>query len=168
MHRVELTRITQVETIGGFFGNDHLTESQTIFGAIIALTGPNDTPDSLDLSTPDLITTTLIDLSPGEMDGVGQLDIVLLPGWYAIAFGTGRLGAPPEATLNPSMPALTIDLDPAGYSFTAIQSFNGGTGFFQNQSSTSRFFLTGEPIPEPTTYALALTTSLCFVVKRWP
>ena len=52
----------------------------TIFGAIIALTGPADFPDSRNLSTPDVLSVTSISLPSSSGDTFGDLNISLSPG----------------------------------------------------------------------------------------
>ncbi len=77
---------------GGFRGNGY------IFGAIVALSGANDVPDSVDLSTPDVLGTTLIPVfNEADPDRSfitsGKLSVELAPGYYAAVFGSGKFGA---------------------------------------------------------------------------
>ena len=65
-----------------------------VFAAIVALSGPDDFPDSSDLSTPDVVGHALLNL-PGPATTVvrGTLTTELSAGWYALIFGSGRFGA---------------------------------------------------------------------------
>jgi hypothetical protein len=67
----------------------------SIFGSLVALTGPADQPDMLDLSGSDVIQTTVFDMAPagsGSQNVSGKLNATLGPGWYAVilAILTGR------------------------------------------------------------------------------
>ena len=71
-----------------------LVGSGNVFGAIVALTGPNDFPDSYDLSTSDVLGTALIPAATAAPYIVSApLNVALTAGWYAIVFGSGRFGA---------------------------------------------------------------------------
>jgi VCBS repeat-containing protein len=77
---------------GGFRGNGY------IFGAIVALTDENDVPDSVDLSTPDVLGTTLIPVfNEADPDRSfitrGKLSVEISRGFYAAVFGSGKFGA---------------------------------------------------------------------------
>jgi hypothetical protein len=82
------------DRIGGHFGG---LGGVDIFGAIVALSGPSDFPDSFDLSTPDVRGAARIVLSPSG-DPVpsrvvsAPLDVGLTPGWHALLFGAGLFG----------------------------------------------------------------------------
>jgi len=66
-HRFEVSSPVQLVSVGGFFEN--LTgANRQIFGAVVGLSGPTDVPDSLDLTTSDLIGTTLINVLLGSGD----------------------------------------------------------------------------------------------------
>lgn len=67
----------------------------SVFGAIVQLTGPNDDPDAFDLTTPDVIATTIIPLSvPGcSCEFSAPITATLTDGWYLAILGAGRFGA---------------------------------------------------------------------------
>jgi hypothetical protein len=82
------------DRIGGHFGG---LGGVDIFGAIVALSGPSDFPDSLDLSTPDVRGTARIVLSPSGVPVPSRvvsapLEAGLTPGWHALLFGAGLFG----------------------------------------------------------------------------
>ena len=70
---------------GGLFG--------TIFGAVVQLTDLSDFPDSLDLSTPDVLGSVLISGTPGSADYSSSLSLSLPAGTYGLVFGGGLFGA---------------------------------------------------------------------------
>ncbi len=69
--------------------------SGTAFGAIVQLTGPNDDPDAFNLTSPDVLGTTLITIgSVGcSCEDAAPISVTLNDGWYLAIFGTGRFGA---------------------------------------------------------------------------
>jgi hypothetical protein len=145
----------QLVSVGGFFENV-TGANRKIFGAVVGLSGPNDVPDSLDLTTSDLIGTTLIDVLLGSGDFAGGLSLNLTPGWYALGFGTGKFGADSMTGIGVpdiDMPSFSIDLSPQ-LPFTAIQAgcpYCAPPQFF-NQLQTPRFFAFA--VPEPATLML--------------
>jgi hypothetical protein len=82
----------ETREVGGHFQQG----SGTTFGAIVRLSGPNDNPDSFDLTGADVIGTTLITLPPfgaGSQEARAELRVPMENGWYAVLFGGGRFGA---------------------------------------------------------------------------
>ena len=149
-HRFEIGSPTVVASVGGYFDNT-TAGAISIFGAIVALPGATDFPDSLDLSSADVLATTVIEVLPPAGLYSGALPISLMPGWYALAFGTGRFGADSVVGTDVIMPSLAIDLDPQ-LPFTAIQAGNpyGTPPQFIAQLASPRF----HAAPEPSTLAL--------------
>lgn len=145
MHRFEIAAPAFVESVGGHFENT-TRDAIRIFGAVVALSGSTDLPDALDLSTPDVLGTTLIDVEPADGVHSGRVSLALAPGWYALAFGTGRFGADSVVGFDVILPSLAIDLDPQ-LPFTAIQAGNpyGTPPQFLAQRASPRFFATPEP-----------------------
>jgi hypothetical protein len=74
--------------IGGHFGGPG-----SIFGAVVQLNSKFDFPDSLDLSTRDVLGATVLDLSMPTAEFKADLAVPLKPGWYALVFGAGLFGA---------------------------------------------------------------------------
>ena len=121
MHRFEVTQPVTVGTVGGYFSNT-TGSSKDIFSAIIQLSGPTDTPDSLGLTSPDVVARGLVTV--GTTAGVyeGPLPVTLQPGWYALAFGTGAFGASSVPSLfGMGMLQHDVDLAPTQLAFVAIQ-----------------------------------------------
>lgn len=89
--RFELTTPVVTSRIGGHFVSVGVDGG--FFGAIVALDGPDDLPDSGDLSTPDVLGVTLLDFPAPSAEVFGDLELSLSPGWYGVVFGSGLFGA---------------------------------------------------------------------------
>ncbi|MCH8048210.1 MAG: tandem-95 repeat protein, partial [Planctomycetes bacterium] len=82
--------------IGGEIGGNSAAGNGMLFAAIVALSGPDDLPDSVDLSTPDVVGHALLPLDTSDIFGdliAAPLDIELARGWYAMVYGSGKFGA---------------------------------------------------------------------------
>lgn len=111
----------------------------SIFGSLVALTGPSDDPDKLDLSGPDVIATTAFNMAPqasGSQNVSGTVNVKLDPGWYAVIFGAGRAGTKGLGTAFDNNTKLTgvqniyvIKQSTQGISYTqsAVRLFVEGT-----------------------------------------
>jgi hypothetical protein len=153
-HRFQITSPTKLETVGGFFRN-FTGVTQHVFGAVIRLSGPADFPDSSDLTTPDVLGTTLISVGTALSAYDGALSLTLSPGWYALELGTGRFGASSGLLFDLNLSQHTVDLDPTQSTIVAIQTGHPsiGPGFYP-QPGAFRFFGTGVAVPEPATLLL--------------
>ena len=58
--------------------------SPEFFGALVALSGPNDFPDSGDLSTSDVLGVSVLAVPRPSDEVSAALDVALTPGWYAL------------------------------------------------------------------------------------
>jgi hypothetical protein len=134
--RFHLNQATTTAHIGGVFGG-----SGTIYGAIVALTGPEDFPDSTDLSSADVLGAALLMLPDGNAELIATpLEVRLSPGWYAIAFGTGRFGATGDgyAPMEPGA---------FGGSGTYEQIFSNQKFWNSQFGYSSHYFLDGPSTP---------------------
>lgn len=84
--RFRVTQHWETSTVGGHFVSS--TGGQC-FGAIVKLTDATDFPDSENLSTPDVLGVTRINLPNPSAEAYGDLSVLLEPGWYALVFGSG-------------------------------------------------------------------------------
>jgi len=123
--------------------------SEPVFGAIVALTGPGDVPDSPNLSTPDVLGFTLINPPDPSDNRAGNLRLTLSPGWYALVFGSGQFGATGEAG------ALSNNT-PNG--FSQIYVIRQSDGLVIPQAGGPRLFIDSTPVPTFT--KIADTTTL--------
>jgi hypothetical protein len=93
--RFEVMEPTHTLSIGAIMrGNSFWFDPpQTGILALVSLTGPEDVPDSLDLSTPDVLGAVVAPLDlQSEIISV-PLEVNLTPGWYAVAIGSNHFGA---------------------------------------------------------------------------
>ena len=122
MIRFEVSGLVRTSQIGGLVGS--FGENAQVFGAIVALTDRDDVPDSVDLSTPDVLGHTLVRATEPASVNAGKLAVELSEGWYAIVFGTGRFGATSDGF------APTVD---AAQTFSYYTS-NGGWSSLPNHA----------------------------------
>jgi hypothetical protein len=129
--RFQVTSKVTISRIGG-----HIGGGGQVFGALVRLSGPNDLPDSLNLTTPDVIGTTLLTLG-GFPDVSSPLVQQLEPGWYALVFGSGLFGA----TGSGFMPGNNPEIGVPSY----IHSVNNG--FINSGNRGVRFtVIEGNPV----------------------
>lgn len=131
-------QITSTVTTGSI--GAHLTDfgGGQIFGAIVALTGPGDIPNSPNLSTPDVLGFTLINPPNPSDNRAGNLRLTLTPGWYALVFGSNQFG------VTGSAGALGNNI-PNGSQL--IYTIRQSDGAITPQSSVCRLFIDSTPVP---------------------
>ena len=156
------------ETIGGHLGG---LGGVDVFGAVVALSGTADFPDSSDLSTPDVRGAARIVLSPSGAPSRSQvfsapLEVKLNPGWYGLVFGSGLFGATGTGML-------TMDNFPrTGQCFFGSGGLTRPDFVYQDGCfSVNRLYAfvdaqsQSAPTPEPSTLLL-LGSSVAVVVRR--
>lgn len=146
-HRFEITQTTELSSVGGFFsvfGGD-----ATIFAAFTSLASPTDLPNSIDLSTDDVITSTTFSVREGQGFILNDFTLTLEPGFYALTFGSGLFGADNiifSPDLSVGLRHLPNDLS-ADVPITIVQPsalFNLTGGFFSGGTGTPAFILSTE------------------------
>lgn len=112
-------------------------DARPVFGAIVKLTGPNDFPNTANLTSSDVLGATLM-YPPYLSDNVaGNLRLTLTPGWYALLIGSGRFGATGEAgAFGNNIP------DGVSHPYT----MNSTTGQIIFQASPVRLFIDSDPV----------------------
>lgn len=137
----ELQTDTRIATLGAYF--DSTAQAASVFAAIVALDDINDTPNSINLSTSDLLHTRLISIDSSVIgDFSVDVDFVLSAGFYALGFGQGAFGA--DNTDSISLANILPDI-PAGNvaPYTARQAgnaFNAPAEIIY-QAATPRVFI---------------------------
>ncbi|QDT69834.1 hypothetical protein MalM25_27760 [Planctomycetes bacterium MalM25] len=149
--RFELTQPVITSRIGGHFFVSR--GAGNFFGALVALTGPNDFPDSSDLSTPDVLGNTLLTFPDPSDEVFGELELALDPGWYGVVFGSGLFGATGAggAVRN------NADLPDGGLiGWSASVTGDGWFDLVPGVSPTQqRVVVRGFQVPEPTSFGIA-------------
>lgn len=158
--RFELNKPAITTEIGGHFV---APMSGTFFGAIIALDGSNDFPDSNDLTSSDVLGKTILAFPSSSAEVFGDLSLSLDPGWYALVFGSGLFGA------NGSGGAVRNGMDFGDPSYIGyglnLEWFN--LDIFQNPFDNHRFVVTGTIVPEPNTFTAILLLLIAFRSLRF-
>lgn len=148
-HNFEVTETLKHPEVGMFFETYGWTPT---FAAIVALDGETDVPDSIDLSTPDLLGTALLNLtSTGSAGGdqSGIVPIVLEPGWYALGFGSGAFGAEDYGSLNTLEVATDLVPNAVPYGqFQGNHSFHPNTRHFYHGFAIRFFVNETDPSPD--------------------
>lgn len=134
MHRFEVSESTRITSVGAMFRGGLQTDR--VFGGLVRLTGPADVPDSFDLSTDDLLATTVITVGPEAGDYSGLLDRTLPAGWYGIVFGAGEFGA--DTDVSRWLAFVDTDLAPSQNQVGIRQASSPLGEAFINQSASAR------------------------------
>ncbi len=159
--RFDVTSTVTTGSIGGHFVSD--TAAGPYFGAIVALSGPNAFPESNNLTTPDVLGSTLLNFPYLSSADVGaNLSLTLTPGWYAVLFGGGTFGSPADA--SGAAPSDNTDIGTPSFFFSRGLT---ASGYQDGGFDDVRFWVSTDTIatPEPasmTLFALG-AVSLCGV-----
>ncbi len=95
--RFEITEATTTRSITAVIAQAIGGAPGQVFGAIVALDGPDDFPESFDLSTSDVLGWRLLPIPTASNEVSAGLGVALEPGWYALVLGSGLFGAAGEA-----------------------------------------------------------------------
>ncbi len=147
--RFQLNQPSITSKVGGHFAGP--SPNAIIFSAIIRLDNENDFPDSVDLSTPDVLGTTLLTFTELSDEIFGDLTVSLDPGWYALIFGSGLFGAIGNGA------ALLNNTDIGSPDYIGFMS---GIGW-GHRLPNKRFVIDGIVVPEPPGYTV---TSIVFLL----
>ena len=155
-----LSEATYVEQVGAHlvgFGAWPYDGNQLgqLFAAVVRLDGADDFPDSRDLSTPDVVGVSLIQLPATSNDVYGEIGISLKRGWYALVLGAGLFGSDAETGIG-AMVQNNTDIGAPIYFGINLDSWYIHGSYAANQ----RFFLLGHIVPEPSVLTLLLFVGL--------
>jgi len=156
--RFYIARPTLVDSVGGHFAS---AGPRSIFGALISLTGKNDFPDSAELDTPDVVATTLLQLTGPSGMATGPVRTQLEQGWYGIVFGGGILGASGAGSAVKNGNTL------GGADYITWQPGAGGTGWSNRPTTLDgvRLVVSGTAVPEPSSAASAVSLAIALAAS---
>jgi hypothetical protein len=177
--RFEISAPVVSSTIGGAFlsqtSSTGSTSDSELFGAIVRLSGPTDFPDTFALSSPDVLGTTriIVPVDTPVQDRSAPLTLALVPGWYALMFGSDQIG--PRGVGGISVGHIPLN-SPSFFFITPPERTMSNM-----QDQDMRVFVTGsdtvQPVPEPASVLLVgggvlgliLTCRRrrAFLVARW-
>lgn len=163
--RFELSQPAFTTQIGGHFlqrpGSDPNGDG-SFFGAIVALDDENDFPDSGDLSTSDVLGSTLLTFPNPSAEVFGNLNLSLDPGWYALVFGSGLFGTTAGGAAIRNNP----DIGNPVYIGWQPGAVLGWSNLINPIFRNHRFVIQGFVVPEPLAIdliAVALLSIILFV-----
>ena len=155
-----------IDRVGGHFlgfeGGD------TFFAAIVQLDGEQDLPDSSDLSTPDVLATSILHWPTLSAEVFADMSIQLAPGWHAVIFGSGLFGAEGNGA------AMANAAEPLSSGYISWQPIVPAPGWYDVAplEHNYRFVVEGRVVPEPRAAALAAALLAAGGVSRrrcgWP
>jgi len=132
--------------------------SGDFFGALVALDGENDVPESGDLTTPDVLGVVSAEFPDPSAEVYADLELVLRPGWYAIVFGSGLFGTSGTG----GIPVSTAAIEQPQY-----LSGQQGSWFSSPNNSIQRpMVLRGIEVPEPQTWLSLSILLACLPMNR--
>jgi hypothetical protein len=138
--RFQLGAPVVASQIGG-----HFVGASQFFGAIVKLDSMSDFPDTLNLSSPDVLAHTLLHFPAPSADVDASIGpVTLTPGVYALVFGSGLFGA----TGGGAAPRDNTPVGSPSYFYwtagnpTYLDDFN-------NNLTNTRFFLNGLAVDAP-------------------
>ncbi len=147
--RFELTHHTFVTAVGGHFV---ASSSEPFFGAIVSLDDEHDLPDSVDLSTSDVLGHTEVAIPRMSDEVLGELRIGLSPGWYALVFGSGLFNTSAIGGVLRNGEDIGTPTYIANLAGTGWRSLEGTSLPFNN----ARYVIRGFVVPEPSTLTFLL------------
>jgi hypothetical protein len=159
--RFQLSSGAIIDGIGGNINVIAGNGDGRIFGALVRLSDINDYPDSVDLSTPDVLTAVAFSAGPFVTDvavPIGPLTVG--PGTYGLVLGSDLFGASGVG----SMSGANLDfLSSSTFFYNAFDNvwspYGPGGGL--------RFTVYGRPVPELSTVYLALLSTVMLYFRGW-
>lgn len=149
--RFQLTVPVVTTQVGGHFvGSPGTTD--TFFGAIIALESANDFPDSGDLSTPDVLGSTMLAFPDPSAEVFGNLALSLDTGWYALVFGSGLF----DAAGDGAAPLNNPDIGTQSYIAFVSSHWKNSAPTDGFEFKDYRFVIKGSIVPEPSSLCLLM------------
>jgi hypothetical protein len=158
--RFHLNAPFEVQTIGG-----NISGSGTFFGAIVPLSNPSAFPSGSPLDDTTIAFATFG--GPGNATDISiPLSTLLVPGDYALLFGSGQFGTSGSGTMSFFNPDLPGSEPYMAWRAGNWQDFNAAI-FAPPTPSGIRFVISGVVVPEPNAVALfVLAVGLGIILPR--
>jgi hypothetical protein len=156
--RFELSSGATIDGVGGHMFRTGIGNLE-LFGALVALTSLDDVPDSVNLSTPDVLAFTTFEPPVQSNDVIAPIGPIDVPaGYYAVVFGSGLFGA----TGTGGAPDNNAPNDA-----TALYNlkYQAGFGWDRIGNRGVRFTAYGT-IPEPSAMMSMLAGGVAIVMRR--
>lgn len=161
--RFYLNESVNATHVGGHFVRN-TGANESLFGTIVSLSDPNDFPDSGNLSTPDVVGTTLLAFPEPSNEVFGALAKPLAPGWYALVFGSGLF-----ATTGSGVAVNNgVDIGSPTYIARQVGAVNGWSNLINPIFRNFRFVVQGQVVPEPSAINLLMVFLFCGWFSRSP
>jgi hypothetical protein len=139
--RFSVDRVVEVEFVGGhLWGIDG-----TLFAALVALSSPTALPSGSPFDMTTVATTVFTPQYPSN-DTFFPLPVTLIPGDYALIFGSGQFGA--EGVFA-AMPEVNFDIPGQASYFVWSTLYGQMWNESENLISRIRFVVIGTVVPEP-------------------
>ena len=149
--RFQVTQTMVATGIGGHFGT-FTTPGQSIFGAIIRLDNFSDFPNTINpLNSSDVLAVGLVPMPANyySADLTAPINpVTLMPGTYAILFGSGQFGATGEGFATQNNSSFGFKSEFFYYQVNGIQ-------YLDTSFVAQRFVVYGE-VPEPGSFGLLM------------
>jgi hypothetical protein len=159
--RFHIDTTTKVTHIGGHMG----ITGGDLFGVIVSLSdptlsNPNPLPSGSPFDSSEIVASTTFNPGSPSSDFLTPLSVTLSVGYYALIFGSGQFGTMGQGFMT------TNNTDISGQ---ASYFHWNSSGWIDGGFVNTRFVVTGNPIPEPTTLCLmgfGLLGVLVVVIRR--
>lgn len=154
--RFQIHTQTQITAVGGHFssGND----GGSFLGAIVPLSSATDLPRGDPLSQEDIVANAVIDFPDISSVVVGDIDVILYPGWYGVVFGSDALGvAGKGVALRNNIPFNPEDMI----------GWQAGLGWGPRDRTAGQYYVVkGVVVPEPTGLSIVVAVLISVGTHR--
>jgi hypothetical protein len=156
--RFTVTQTVQVDHIGA-----NLEGANTIFGAIVPLSGPGGLPQMPPSQIESYaLAGTAFPVTLSVADYSAPLAVSLAPGDYGVVFGVGPFGSSGGANLTDG------NIPTSQASFFSALPFFGDVWLDRSDLSGLRLFVTGtQAVPEPSTLGVGALGAVAFIAYGW-
>jgi hypothetical protein len=157
--RFQLSSSAIIDGIGGNIQVLNTVGNESIFGTLVRLTDMSDYPDSIDLSTPDVLATITFGANAGFTDlTIPIAPLTVQPGDYALVFGSGLFGATGIGSMSTDNPNFA---DSSTFYYNTADDNWGEYG----AAGGLRFTIYGTSVPEPSSASLTVCLAVILSLR---